>query len=81
MRDKTVVVVAHRLSTVENATSIIVIDKGVVVEQGKLEKAILCILSSFFGQIGNFHKTFKSMSDSCICFLLRAEAFLPYIYI
>ncbi|XP_054630293.1 ATP-binding cassette sub-family B member 9 isoform X1 [Dunckerocampus dactyliophorus] len=34
MRDHTVLVIAHRLSTVEKADSIIVIDKGHVAEQG-----------------------------------------------
>ena len=38
MKDKTVLVVAHRLSTVENATKIVVIDKGIVVEQGERGK-------------------------------------------
>lgn len=34
MQEHTVLVVAHRLSTVEKANSIIVIDRGQVVEQG-----------------------------------------------
>jgi len=43
---KTVVVVAHRLSTVKSADNIIVLDKGKVVEQGLHEQ--LCINQSFY---------------------------------
>ena len=34
MKDRTTLVIAHRLSTVQNADKIIVIDKGKVVEIG-----------------------------------------------
>lgn len=39
-RNKTVVIVAHRLSTVRNADNIVVLDKGNIVEQGKHEELI-----------------------------------------
>jgi ATP-binding cassette subfamily B protein len=39
-RNKTVVVVAHRLSTVRNAGQIVVLDNGKIVEKGKHEELI-----------------------------------------
>lgn len=38
IKGKTVVVIAHRLSTITNADQILVIDKGIIAEQGKHEE-------------------------------------------
>ena len=35
MKDRTVLVIAHRLSTVRNADKIIVMEKGRIIEKGK----------------------------------------------
>ncbi|EQK45509.1 ABC transporter family protein [[Clostridium] bifermentans ATCC 638] len=40
LTDKTVLVIAHRLSTVKNADKIYVIDKGIVVESGSHEELV-----------------------------------------
>ena len=39
-KGKTVVIVAHRLSTVKNADNIIVLEKGKIIEQGKHEQLV-----------------------------------------
>lgn len=39
-RGKTVVVVAHRLTTVQDADLIVVVDNGVVIEQGTHDELI-----------------------------------------
>ena len=46
MKGKTSFVIAHRLSTVQNADSILVIDHGEIVEQGTHEE--LMILKGFY---------------------------------
>lgn len=40
MRDKTIIMIAHRLKTVRNADQILVIDHGHIVQQGKHEELI-----------------------------------------
>ena len=39
-KEKTVIMIAHRLKTVRNADQIVVIDKGHIAEQGKHEELI-----------------------------------------
>ena len=40
MHKRTVIVIAHRLSTVQNANKIIVLNKGNIVQEGKHEELI-----------------------------------------
>jgi len=40
LKDKTVVVVAHRLSTVKHADQIVVLNKGVIAEQGTHQELV-----------------------------------------
>ena len=40
MNHRTVFVIAHRLSTVHNASKILVLDKGKVVQEGKHEELV-----------------------------------------
>lgn len=54
-RNKTVVVVAHRLSTVKDADQIVVIDSGRIVEQGKHEELIK--------RRGNYFKLVKNQLE------------------
>ena len=37
MKNKTVIAIAHRLSTLKEMDRIIVLDKGKIIEQGKIE--------------------------------------------
>ncbi len=54
-KGKTVVVVAHRLSTVKNADQIVVIDQGEIVEQGKHNELIK--------KKGNYYKLVKDQLE------------------
>ncbi len=49
---KTVITVAHRLSTVKNADQIIVIQKGQIIEQGSHEE-LIALKGTYFGLIRN----------------------------
>jgi ATP-binding cassette subfamily B protein len=51
-RDKTVIIVAHRLSTVKNADQILVMDKGNIVEQGNHQELL--------SQQGVYHKLIRN---------------------
>ena len=51
-KDKTVVVVAHRLSTVKNADQIIVLEHGCLVEQGT-HAELVALRGSYFNLVRN----------------------------
>ena len=40
IRDKTIIMIAHRLKTVRNADQILVVDEGRIVQKGKHEELI-----------------------------------------
>lgn len=50
MKDRTTIVIAHRLSTVQNADKIVVIEKGRVIEEGKHEELL--------GREGAYHRLY-----------------------
>ncbi len=51
-RGKTVIVVAHRLSTVKNADKIVVLDKGYIVEEGTHQELVK-LKGHYFGLVKN----------------------------
>ena len=51
-KGKTVVVVAHRLSTVRNADQIVVLDNGAIVEKGTHQQ-LIDLKGSYFNLVKN----------------------------
>jgi ATP-binding cassette subfamily B protein len=51
-KGKTVVIVAHRLSTVKNADNIVVLEKGKIVEQGT-HKELAKLKGAYFELVKN----------------------------
>jgi ATP-binding cassette subfamily B protein len=51
-KDKTAVVIAHRLSTVQNADQIVVLDKGRIIEKGN-HKELIKLKGSYFHLVKN----------------------------
>ncbi|KAJ0110910.1 hypothetical protein Patl1_00782 [Pistacia atlantica] len=64
MKNRTTVVVAHRLSTIKNADVIAVVKNGVIVEKGKhdtlinIEGWMLCLFSRHFTLVLQLHKLY-----------------------
>jgi subfamily B ATP-binding cassette protein MsbA len=55
MKDRTTFVIAHRLSTVEKADRILVLEKGLIVEQGTHEQLL--------GNKGRYAKLYRNQFD------------------
>ena len=51
-KNKTVVIIAHRLSTVKNADQIIVLEQGKIIEQGT-HKELISIKGNYFNLVKN----------------------------
>ena len=51
-KDKTAVVIAHRLSTVQNADQIVVLDKGKIIEKGN-HKELINLKGSYYHLVKN----------------------------
>ena len=51
-KNKTVVIIAHRLSTVKNANQIIVLEQGKIIEQGT-HKELISIKGNYFNLVKN----------------------------
>ncbi|OAB47947.1 ABC transporter ATP-binding protein [Paenibacillus antarcticus] len=62
MKDRTTVVIAHRLSTVREATRIIVLDQGRIIEEGSHET--LLALNGLYAELYNIQ--FRSSEDEII---------------
>lgn len=60
MKGRTVVIIAHRLSTVKDADKVVVIKGGQIVEQGKHEE--LLQLGGLYKQLGTFHSCFTGLN-------------------
>ncbi|PYH43656.1 multidrug resistance protein [Aspergillus saccharolyticus JOP 1030-1] len=73
-RDRTTIVIAHRLSTIRNADNIIVMDKGVVLEQGEHEE--LMSLKGVYARLVETQQIDSETEDETIDFRSDTETTL-----
>lgn len=62
MENRTTLVIAHRLTTIQNANNILVLDKGQIAEQGTHQE--LLALGGMYASLYNMEFTEKALDES-----------------
>ncbi|WP_211923628.1 ABC transporter ATP-binding protein [Coxiella endosymbiont of Amblyomma nuttalli] len=71
MRDKTTIIIAHRLSTLTNVDRILVFDKGKIIEDGSQQELL--------SQCGHFSKLWNMQSNGFLPLCKKSEKFMGIV--